>query len=128
VIDVFEEGIGSMTSPFSQINGWVTGGAASRIDPDATAVGERGVGLHIGINACWSPSDSEPQRHIEWVRRVWEGLRPFSAGVYVNFLSDEGTAGIDAAYGRRLKRLTALKDRYDPTNFFRLNANIPPSR
>jgi hypothetical protein len=48
--------------------------------------------------------------------------------VYVNFLSDEGKAGIDAAYGKRLKRLTALKDRYDPTNFFRLNANIPPSR
>jgi FAD binding domain/Berberine and berberine like len=128
VIDILEKGIGSMTSPFSQINGWVTGGAASRIDPDATAVGERGVGLHMGINAGWSPSDSEPQRHIEWVRRVWEGLRPFSAGVYVNFLSDEGKAGIDAAYGKRLKRLTTLKDRYDPTNFFRLNANIPPRR
>jgi FAD/FMN-containing dehydrogenase len=127
VIDVFEQGIGSMTSPFSQINGWVTGGATSRIDPDATAVGERGVGLHVGINAGWSPSDSEPERHVEWVRRVWEGLRPFSAGVYVNFISDEGKAGIDAAYGERLKRLTALKDRYDPTNFFRLNANIPPS-
>jgi FAD/FMN-containing dehydrogenase len=45
----------------------------------------------------------------------------------VNFLSDEGAAGIDAAYGERLKRLRALKDRYDPTNFFRLNANIPPT-
>jgi hypothetical protein len=55
-------------------------------------------------------------------------LRPHSAGVYVNFLSDEGSAGIPAAYGERLKRLTALKERYDPTNFFRLNANIPPSQ
>jgi hypothetical protein len=35
---------------------------------------------------------------------------------------------IDAAYGKRLERLTVLKDRYDPTNFFRLNANISPSR
>ncbi|HYY07526.1 MAG TPA: FAD-binding oxidoreductase [Actinomycetota bacterium] len=128
VIDVFVEGIGSMTSPFSQINGWATGGAVSRVDPDATAVGEREAGFHIGINAGWPPSDSEPERHIEWVRRAWEDLRPFSAGVYVNFLSDEGTAGIDAAYGKRLERLTALKDRYDPTNFFRLNANIPPSK
>ena len=33
-----------------------------------------------------------------------------------------------AAYGHRLKRLTALKDRQDPTNLFRLDANIPPSR
>jgi hypothetical protein len=32
-----------------------------------------------------------------------------------------------AAYGQRLERLTALKDRHDPTNFFRQNANIPPS-
>jgi hypothetical protein len=48
--------------------------------------------------------------------------------VYVNFLSDEGAAGVETAYGRRLKRLTARKDRYDPTNLFRMNANIPPSR
>jgi FAD/FMN-containing dehydrogenase len=47
--------------------------------------------------------------------------------VYVNFISDEGRAGVQSAYGDRLKRLTALKDRYDPTNLFRLNANIPPT-
>jgi hypothetical protein len=127
VIDVFVEWIGSITSPFSQINGWAMGGAVSRVDPDATAVGEREVGFDIGINAGWLPSDEEAERHIEWVRATWEALRPSSAGVYVNFLSDEGAAGIDAAYGDRLERLTALKDRYDPSNFFRLNANIPPS-
>jgi hypothetical protein len=54
-------------------------------------------------------------------------MRPFSAGVYANFISDEGATGVEAAYGDRLKRPTALKDHYDPTNFFRLNANIPPS-
>jgi FAD/FMN-containing dehydrogenase len=48
--------------------------------------------------------------------------------VYVNFVSDEGAAGVQAAYGTRLERLVALKDRYDPDNVFRLNANIPPSR
>ena len=66
--------------------------------------------------------------HTAWVRRGWEALAPHSAGVYVNFLSDEGAAGVETAYGRRLKRLTARKDRYDPTNLFRMNANIPPSR
>ncbi len=56
------------------------------------------------------------------------GATPHSTGVYVNFLSDEGASGVKAAYGQRLERLVALKDRYDPTNFFRLNANIPPSQ
>jgi Berberine and berberine like len=46
----------------------------------------------------------------------------------VNFLSDEGDAGVETAYGHRLERLTALKDRYDGANVFRMNANIPPSR
>jgi hypothetical protein len=45
-----------------------------------------------------------------------------------HFLSDEGPAGVEAAYGDRLKRLTVLKDAYDPTNVFRLNANIAPSQ
>jgi hypothetical protein len=64
---------------------------------------------------------------VTWVRETWEALRPYAAGVYTNFLSDEGAAGVEAAYGDRLTRLTALKDRWDPTNLFRMNANIPPS-
>jgi FAD/FMN-containing dehydrogenase len=47
--------------------------------------------------------------------------------VYANFISDEGAAGVEAAYGGRLRRLVALKDRYDPDNLFRMNANILPS-
>jgi len=56
------------------------------------------------------------------------GLRPHSAGVYVNFLSDEGATGLQAAYGDRLQPLTALKDRWDPADVFRMNANIAPQR
>jgi Berberine and berberine like len=33
-----------------------------------------------------------------------------------------------SAFGDRLTRLTALKDKYDPESLFRLNANIPPSK
>ena len=61
------------------------------------------------------------------MRQGWSDLRPFSTGVYSHFISDEGAAGVEAAYGERLKRLTALKDRYDPANLFRMNANIPPT-
>jgi hypothetical protein len=126
-IDVFVRRVESITSPFSQVSGWAVGGAVSRVDPDATAVGEREVGFEMNIVAAWPPTDPDGSRHTAWVREGWEALRPQSTGVYANFLSDEGTAGVEAAYGERLKRLTALKDRYDPTNFFRLNANIPPS-
>jgi FAD/FMN-containing dehydrogenase len=60
--------------------------------------------------------------------RGWAALQPHSTGVYTNFLSDEGASGVETAYGDRLARLTALKDKYDPDNLFRMNANIPPSK
>jgi Berberine and berberine like len=127
-VDVLVERLEAITSPFSQIGGWAMGGAVSRADPDATAVGEREVGFDVSLAAGWPPGDPDPDRHRAWVRRGWEALRPHSSGVYVNFLSDEGAAGVRTAYGRRLDRLVALKDRYDPGNLFRMNANIPPSR
>ena len=128
VIDALLDQVASVTSPFSQINGWVMGGAVSRVDPEATAVGEREVGFDLSFAAAWPPTDPDGGRHTAWVRRGWERLAPNSAGVYVNFISDEGPAGVETAYGQRLKRLTALKDRWDPTNLFRMNANIPPSQ
>lgn len=128
VIDVLVGGVESITSPFSQIGGWAVGGAVGRADPDATAVGAREVGFELNIAAAWPPSDDNGPRHTAWVRQVWEALRPHSVGVYANFLSDEDAAGVAVAYGARLKRLTALKDQFDPTNFFRLNHNIRPTR
>jgi hypothetical protein len=128
VIDALVARVESITSPFSQIGGWAVGGAVSRVDPEATAVGEREVGFEFNITAAWPPSDPNGYRHTAWVREGWELMRPFSAGVYANFISDEGAAGLRAAYGDRLARLTTLKDRYDPTNYFRMNANIPPSQ
>jgi len=128
VVDVLVERVEGITSPFSQISGWAVGGAVSRADPGSTAVGEREVGFELNIVAAWPPPNPEADRHIAWVREGWELLRPSSTGVYVNFLSDEGRADVDAAFGDRLGRLRSLKDRYDPTNVFRLNANIEPSR
>ncbi len=84
-------------------------------------------GFEISIVAGWPPSDTAGEGHTAWVREGWEALRPHAAGVYANFISDEGAAGLDAAYGGHLARLTALKDRHDPGNVFRLNANIQPS-
>ena len=101
---------------------------SSRVDPDATAVGEREIGFELSS----SPAGRRPTRTASatraWVREGWDALRPAQHRRRTrHFLSDEGAAGVEAAYGDRLERLTALKDRYDPANLFRMNANIPPS-
>ncbi|HSD01021.1 MAG TPA: FAD-binding oxidoreductase [Gaiellales bacterium] len=127
IADVLLERVRAMTSPFAQISAWAMGGAVSRVDAAATAVGEREIGLDVSFAVGWPGTDGDPDRHRAWAREGWEALRPHSVGVYANFVSDEGAAGVEAAYGPRLKRLTAIKDRYDPRNLFRLNANIRPS-
>lgn len=116
-----------MTSPMSYIGGFAMGAAVTRVDPDATAVGWRNPGFEVNAVAAWPPSNPDGERHVAWVRELSGALRPHTTGVYANFLSDEDAAGVAEAYGSRLKRLTALKDRHDPTNFFRLNANVQPS-
>jgi hypothetical protein len=126
VIDRLVRCVEDITSPFSQIGGWAVGGAASRVAPAATAVGDRGIGFELNVTGAWQPNDAEPQRHIDWVRNGWEALRPFGTGVYPNFLSDEGAAGVHVAYGDGFERLVAIKNRWDPDNVFRCNANIPP--
>ncbi len=115
-------------TPLSLLNGWVVGGAAARVPAGATAVGPRPPGFELRLIANWRPGDEHADRHRTWVRDGWERLRPHAAGQYAGFLADEGPAGIHAAYGDRLARLTVLKDRWDPGNVFRLNANIPPSK
>jgi hypothetical protein len=62
-------------------------------------VGEREVGFDVSFAAGWPPPDPEGERHTAWVRQGWEALRPHSAGVYGNFLSDEGGAGVETATG-----------------------------
>jgi FAD/FMN-containing dehydrogenase len=55
-------------------------------------------------------------------------LDKFAIGGYVNFMGEEGEEGVKAAYGEeKFKRLTALKNKYDPANMFRFNQNIKPS-
>jgi FAD/FMN-containing dehydrogenase len=127
VIDVFLERLAAMTSPFAQITGWAMGGAVSRVDPDATAVGERDDGFDVSFATGWLPDDPEPERHKQWSRVAWDALQPYSAGIYANFISDEGEAGVEAAYGDRRARLSALKASWDRDNVFRMNANIRPS-
>ena len=80
------------------------------------------------IMSAWT-SPAESEANIRWTREVGDAMKPFLAdAVSVNYLGDEGEERVQAAYGPRYARLVALKTKYDPTNFFRTNQNIRPSR
>jgi FAD/FMN-containing dehydrogenase len=125
-IDLIVEYGRARTSPFSQVLIQHLHGAASRVHPSGTAFAQRHESYILGIFAVWT--NDEAQKHIEWTRSFWTATRRFgSLGVYVNFLGDEGEERIRASYGVNYERLAALKNRYDPTNFFHLNQNIKPT-
>jgi FAD/FMN-containing dehydrogenase len=119
----------SLPTPLSFLTGWMIGGAASRVASDATALGQREVGFELRLIAMWPPEDPDGAEHIAWAHQGWERLRVHGNGrAYPTFLSDEGVVGVQAAYQDGWSRLVGLKNRYDPTNVFRLNVNIPPSQ
>lgn len=119
-----------ISSPLSSVPLFTFGGAVARVPEDATAFPNRDAAHDINIVASWLPEDAgDADRHVAWVRGLFDALEPFSRGVYVNFTSDDSTDRIrQGAYSAdQWARLTALKAKYDPTNFFRMNANIPPN-
>lgn len=100
------------------------GGAIARVPKSETPYVNRDALYDCFPVSIWdNPADDEA--HIRWARDLWDAIRPFSAGgVYANNLGDEGADRVQAAYGENYPRLAALKSKYDPTNFFRLNQNI----
>jgi FAD/FMN-containing dehydrogenase len=129
MIDVVVEQAAGITSPLSTVPIFTLGGAVARVPEDATAFPNRDAAHDINIVASWLPDDPEPDRHIAWVRSFFGALEPYSKGVYVNFTSDDAAERTrSAAYSaEQWTRLVSLKAKYDPTNFFRMNANIPPN-
>ena len=71
---------------------------------------------------------ADSEKHIGWARDFWRALHTFAGGgVYVNDLGPDDEDRIRLAYGANYERLAALKKKYDPENFFRLNPNIKPA-
>ncbi len=103
------------------------GGAVSRVGPAETAFSHRDAQYNLIPTSVWT-DPREAEMHMRWVHELWDIMKPFSTGgVYVNNLGEEGEDQIRAAYGPNYERLVALKNKYDPSNFFRLNANIKPT-
>lgn len=103
------------------------GGAIARVPKSETPYVNRDALYDCFPISIWdNPADDEA--HIRWARDLWDAMRPFSTGgVYANNLGEEGMDRVQAAYGMNYPRLVALKNKYDPTNFFRLNQNIRPA-
>ena len=86
-------------------------------------------GYEYWVHSYWQ-QDGVREDSIGWVEDFFAALQPHSSGaVYVNDLENEGDARVRAAYGdgNRYARLAAIKHKYDPANFFRINQNIKPS-
>ena len=102
-------------------------GAAHRVVKDDTAFSYRGASwsqVIVGVD----PDPVNNERIIAWTKEYWDALHPYSAGgAYVNFMMDEGWDRIKATYRDNYERLVTVKNKYDPTNLFRVNQNIRPT-
>jgi FAD/FMN-containing dehydrogenase len=126
-IDVMLRFVAEMPSPTSGVGLQQMHGAASRVDPAATAFTHRDQYYDFLILSQW-PDPADSAENIRWTREFFEAMQPFfERGVYVNDLGEEGEDRVKEAYGSNYERLAALKNKYDPTNLFRLNQNIRPT-
>jgi len=103
-------------------------GAISKVPEDATAFGDRSGRFLISIDTMWA-DDSLNDHCIQWTKEFFDELQNYSNGqVYFNFNSDmSGSDDLAGdSYGENYQRLIDIKTKYDPDNFFRINANIKP--
>jgi len=102
------------------------GGKATRINPHATAFAHRKAKYNFLLLGSWD-SASETAAGMQWVNDFWDAMKPaIGDGVYVNYMAgDESQQRVRNAYGTNYDRLQAVKAKYDPENFFRMNQNIP---
>jgi hypothetical protein len=116
-------------SPMSKILIGHLLGAVNSVMDDETPYSHRDAPFIINIISMWSDT-TKNEENIKWARDLWNAVQPFATGgVYVNFLMTEGADRVMAAYGKKkYERLVALKNKYDPTNFFSLNQNIKPGK
>ena len=126
VVDTMVDHGRQIASPVSVCSIYHLGGAVSRVGEDDAAFTGRDAGHTVNVIGITRTDDGfDPER--EWARGLWSALEPHHQNVYVNFLMEEGEGRIRQAYGaEKYDRLKALKRKYDPDNFFRLNQNIRP--
>ncbi len=133
--DLSDEAIDTLVAHFATVLSPLTalvvehfGGAVERIGQDETAFSPRDHHYNFLIISRWTDA-AESERHIRWTRELWDMMQPFAVeAAYVNYLAEEESERVQGIYGAtKYERLVALKNKYDPTNFFRLNPNVKPT-
>lgn len=115
-------------SPFSTTDIWHIGGAVTRVSAEESAFNGRQAAFLLSPEANWDDL-ADDEANINWLRTFIAEMEEFSDGSrYLNFpgFQEEGDTMMRTSFGPQYARLAALKDKYDPTNLFRLNANIKP--
>ncbi len=116
-----------LPSDHSEIFVGRVGGAAGRKPSDATAYPHRDAEYVMNVHTRWE-DETDDDRCVAWAREFFGVMSPYATGgVYVNFMPEDETERLKAAFGSNYDRLAALKKRYDPDNFFHLNQNIAPA-
>jgi FAD/FMN-containing dehydrogenase len=125
-IDLVVERARTILSPLTALGFFFFHGAASRVDPQATAFGLRSVQWDFDIIAQWT-NPAEAAVHVQWTREFWKAAERYASGVYVNHIAEDEPGRVTAAYGPNYARLVSVKSQYDPGNLFRMNHNIRPA-
>jgi FAD/FMN-containing dehydrogenase len=103
------------------------GGAVADVANDATPWNHRDTVWDIEVGASWENPEDSPE-FVDWGREYWDAVDPYTAeSFYVNELMGEDQDKVAISYQDNYPRLVQVKNKYDPKNLFRLNANIKPS-
>lgn len=126
-LDSVIEFAGKLPSPQCEIFIGLVAGAANRVAPEATAYRHRDAKYVLNVHGRWTER-TDDERCTGWARAFFQAAAPYaSAGVYVNFMTEEESARVTAAYGANYERLGRIKAQYDPDNLFHHNQNILPA-
>jgi FAD/FMN-containing dehydrogenase len=127
-IDVHLQYAANGPSELSLMHLYPIDGAVHDVAPHETAWSCRDATWSMVI-AGIDPQPSKAPAISAWARSYWEAVHPYTlGGAYVNFMMEEGEDRIRATYGENYDRLAAVKRKYDPGNFFRVNQNIRPGQ
>ena len=127
LIDLLLRFTDALPSPQSEIFLAQLGGATSRVAPEATAYLHRDAAFVLNVHTRWEDR-TDDDRCVAWARDFFDATSPYATGgVYVNFMPDDEEERVRSAYGDHYERLVEIKNKYDPTNLFRLNQNIRPT-